>query len=99
MWKRFFDAKQWGKGPHSWTLQDHGAQPPINYFSQMDKFMDEKNQHFKSVQIYMNDVECAETNEASIFRFLRFLVFEIWAILYSQFLENFVEEIFAIQKH
>ena len=29
-------------------------------------------------------MECAETNEKSIFRFLQFLVFEIWSFLYSK---------------
>ena len=31
----------------------------------------------------MKDTECAETKEKLIFRFLCFLVFEIWSILYS----------------
>ena len=31
----------------------------------------------KSVQIYIKNAGCAETNEKSIFRFLRFSVFEI----------------------
>ena len=39
-------------------------------------------QIFESVHIYMKDAECAETNEKSMFRFLRFLVFEIWTFLY-----------------
>ena len=32
----------------------------------------------------MKDAECAETNEESIFQFLRFLVFEIWSLVYSK---------------
>ena len=39
-------------------------------------------QNFKSVQMYMKDAKCAETNKKSIFSFLRFLVFEIWTSLY-----------------
>ena len=34
-------------------------------------------QNLKNVYIYMKDTECAETNEKSIFRFLRFLLSEI----------------------
>ena len=44
---------------------------------------------FKSVQIYMKDAECVETNEKSIFRFW---FFELWSFLYSkqpQFSMNF----------
>ena len=40
---------------------------------------------FKSVKIYMKDAECAETNEKSIFRFCRFLFFELCSFLYSKY--------------
>ena len=35
---------------------------------------------FKSVQIFMKDLECAETNEKSIFQFL---FFELWLIVFT----------------
>ena len=35
----------------------------------------------KNGQIYMKDAHCAATNEKSIFRFLRFLFFELWSIV------------------
>ena len=35
---------------------------------------------FQSVQIYMIDAECAETNEKSNFRFFRFLFFRVMVI-------------------
>ena len=38
----------------------------------------------RSGQIYMEVVECAEPNEKSIFRYLRFLVFEIRSFLCSK---------------
>ena len=38
--------------------------------------------NFKSIHIYMKDTECAEMNEL-IFRFLGFLVFEIWSFFYK----------------
>ena len=50
---------------------------------------------FKSVQIYMKDKECSVTNEKSILRFFRFLVFELWSFLYSkcgQFSMNFLDD-------
>ena len=53
---------------------------------------DQKNKSFKSGQIYRNDVQWVETNEKSIIRFLRFLVFELWLILYSKIIE------FRVQK-
>ena len=42
-------------------------------------------QNFKSFHIYMKDAESAKTNEKSIFRFL---VFELWSILYSKLIEK-----------
>ena len=42
----------------------------------------------RSGQIYKKGAKCAETNEKLIFRFLRFLFFEIWSILYSTFVVN-----------
>jgi len=47
-------------------------------FSRLDKIMDQFFS-FKCVQIYIKDVECAETDEKPIF-----LVFEIWSFLYSK---------------
>ena len=35
---------------------------------------------FKSGEIYRKDAQWTETNEKSIFRFLRFSIFEIWSI-------------------
>ena len=83
MWERFFDAKQWSKGPHSWTMQGPGAQPPINYFSQMDKFMDIFF-FFKNCKTDLKNTEYAETNENSILWSLRFIVFEIYPFFYSK---------------
>ena len=40
---------------------------------------------FISGHIYMKDAKCAETNEKTIFLFLRFLVFEIWSFKFNQF--------------
>ena len=34
---------------------------------------------------FMKDAQCAETNEKSIFRFLRFLFFELWLISFTIF--------------
>ena len=42
----------------------------------------------KSDHIGIIDAQCAQTNEKSIFPFLRFLIFEIWLILYSKFIES-----------
>ena len=45
----------------------------------------------KSIQIgfsVQKHAQCSETYENTIFRFLRFLVYEIWLILYSKYLEN-----------
>ena len=40
------------------------------------------NFFFKSVQIYMKDVECSESNDKSNFRFL---LFELWSYFYSKY--------------
>ena len=34
------------------------------------------------------DVQSSETDSSPFFRFLQYLVFEIWSILYSKFLVN-----------
>ena len=34
------------------------------------------------------DAQCSETDEKTIFPFLRFLVFEKWSIMYSKIIEN-----------
>ena len=36
--------------------------------------------NLKSDYIFMKDAECAQINEKYIFRFLLFLVFEIWSL-------------------
>ena len=41
-------------------------------------------QNLWSDHIYIKDVECAETNEKSIFQFFQFYFFEIWPFLYSK---------------
>ena len=38
--------------------------------------------------IFMEYAQCAEMYEKSNSRFLRFLLYELWWILYSKFLEN-----------
>ena len=40
--------------------------------------------HLSFAPIFMKDAHSAESNEKSIFQFLRFLVFEIWSFLYSK---------------
>ena len=36
----------------------------------------------------MKDAQCAETNEKLVFRFMRFLVFELRSILYSKIIKK-----------
>ena len=45
------------------------------------KCVTDQTNSFIGGQIYIKDVQCAETNENTIFRFLRFSVSEIWSIL------------------
>ena len=42
----------------------------------------------KSGQILIEDAQAAETKEKSNFRLLLSLLFELWSILYSKFIEN-----------
>ena len=37
----------------------------------------------RNSRIFMKDAQCAETNEKYIFRFFRFLFFELWSILFT----------------
>ena len=54
----------------------------INYNRTKKKFS-------KNGQIYMKDAQCPETNEKSIIRFLRFLVYEIWQFKIRRVVWNF----------
>ena len=46
-------------------------------FKKLKYFSTKKFQNFKSGHTYMKDVECAETNQKSIFRFLRFYFWDM----------------------
>ena len=68
------------------------------YFWSYDQFCTQNSQKNQSVLtwstfqksqfIVPKDRQCSETNAEPNFRFERFLVFEIWPILYSKFLVN-----------
>ena len=59
------------------------------YFGQLLRFGNNqpKKNSFKSGQNFMEDAQYSETNEESIFRIFRFIVCEIWSILYLNYLK------------
>ena len=78
-----------GQAPHQFIFQPNGS----NVFSTIF-FQNYISGHIY-IYIYMKDAEWVETNEKSIFWFLRFLVLEIWSFFFQKrsqvFDENWVQ--------
>ena len=69
-------------------LSDYSDFLFLRYDSKCFESSQKKIAHMSIILFVRKDAQYSGTNAELIFRFLQFLVFEIWLLLYSKFLVN-----------